>query len=420
MELLKSKLRRHSSGAITSEDRRTRAHLDIPLIVITYLLALFGVYCIAIATFNPDRGTDLSFLNYVMNSNSASWQAVFCLASPLIIAFICNIPYELLRSQSWLVYAGIIFLLLLAIASDAISGVSAWIPIGRGRTIQPAEFIKIGIILMLARSFANTEKPFATLRNAAQNLMLFGLPVGITLLQGEVGSVLVMCAIFYIMLYFADAEPWLLISIAILAVVGIAALFGYMVVSGSTSFRLHRILSFSNPQAYRQSGGYQILNSQLSIGSGGEKGIGTFVVGSLSQLNYVPEDWTDFIFSAIGEAFGFRGCIILIIGYIILLMRLFYLAYYTIDRYGRLIIFGVMAMFFAHIIENIGMTIGLLPITGIPLPFISYGGSNFVTNIAGIALVLNAVKNRSSAAAFNTPMIMRKKRRHRSPKRITI
>jgi rod shape determining protein RodA len=101
-------------------------------------------------------------------------------------------------------------------------------------------------------------------------------------------------------------------------------------------------------------------------------------------------------------------------------MRLFYLAYYTIDRYGRLIIFGVMAMFFAHIIENIGMTIGLLPITGIPLPFISYGGSNFVTNMAGIALVLNAVKNRSSAAAFNTPIIMRKKRRHRSPKRITI
>ena len=214
------------AGVLSTEDRRTRAHLDIPLLVITYGLAFFGVYCIAIATFNPDKGTDLSLLNYIFNSNSASWQAVFCLVSPLILGFLVAVPYELMRVQGRMVYYGIIGLLLLALASEAISGVSAWIPIGRGRTIQPAEFIKIGIILMLARSFASTEKPFHNLRNAGYNLLIFGAPVLITLAQGEVGSVLVMCVLFYVMLYFANAEPWLLLNILILAVLAAFGMFG--------------------------------------------------------------------------------------------------------------------------------------------------------------------------------------------------
>lgn len=207
------------SGAITStEDRRTRAHLDIPLLIITYALAVFGVYCIAIATFNPDKGTDLSVLNYILNSSSASWQAIFCLVSPIVLGFLVAIPYELLRIQGRLVYYGIVGLLILALFSQAISGVTAWIPIGKGRTIQPAEFIKIGIILMMARSLSNTDKPFGTMRNAAYNLGIFLLPAGLTLLQGELGSVLVMCVIFYVMLYFADTETWVLITILVLAV----------------------------------------------------------------------------------------------------------------------------------------------------------------------------------------------------------
>ena len=418
MALLGKRLgRRQMAGVMSTEDRRTRAHLDIPLLVLTYILALFGVYCIAIATFNPDKGTDLSVLNYILNSNSASWQAVFCLASPLILAVMISIPYELLRAQTTrLVYLGLVGLLVLALASDKISGVSAWIPIGRGRTIQPAEFIKIGIIMMLARSFA-AQRPFITLRNAAYNLTVFGVPVLITIAQGEVGSVLVMCVVFYVMLFFADAKPWVLISLLAVAVLGVGTLIGYMLVSGSSSFRLMRLLSFMDPELYSDAGGYQVLQSQLAIGSGQTSGIGTFVTGSLSQLNYVPEDWTDFIFSAIGEAFGFVGCAAVIAVYVLLLLRMLYLAYFTQDRYGSLIIYGVAAMFFAHIFENIGMTLGLLPITGIPLPFLSYGGSNFVTNMAGIGLVLNVVRNRSSATVYAIPMKLRTGRRSRRHKR---
>lgn len=400
------RLKQNAAGFSSTEDRRSRAHFDWPLFLIVYGLAIFGVYCISIATFNPDKGTDLSLLNYVLNSRTASWQAIFCLASPLIIFFIYNIPYELLRIQGRLIYYGIVALLVIAFGTEAIGGVTAWIPIGKGRTIQPAEFIKIGIILMLARNISSVEKPFCSLGNTASIFGIFLGPAALTLASGELGSVLVMCVVFYAMLYFANTDSWILITILVVVVLGAGGILGFALVSGSESYRLARILSFLDPQAYASDAAYQLLYSQLAIGSGGVDGIGTYVVGSISQLNYVPEDWTDFIFSGFGEAFGFVGCMLLLAAYAFLLLRLLYLANYTQDEYGRLVIIGVMAMFFAHIFENIGMCIGVLPITGIPLPFISYGGSNFVTNMAAVALVFNVVKNRSSAVAINTPYLM--------------
>lgn len=414
MAFSRKKLIRQGAGYSTMEDRRTRAHFDLPLVLITYTLILFGILAIAIATFNPDKGTDLSLLNYILNSSYASWQAVFAMAGGVMLLFIYAIPYDLLRVQlARLGYLGICALLVLAYGTDAIGGVTAWIPIGKGRTIQPAEFIKIGIILMLARSLSGTEKPFGTLRNAFYNLAVFLIPAGLTILQGEVGSVLVMCVVFYVMLYFSDTESWVLISIAVVAVVAVGSLLGYMLISGSGSFRLQRILAFLDPQAYGDSSGYQLLYSQLAIGSGQMTGNGLFVTGSISQLKYVPENHTDFIFSVIGESFGFVGCIAVLAVYLLLILRMLYLAHYTADRFGKLVIIGVMAMFFAHIVENIGMTIGVMPITGIPLPFLSYGGSNFVTNIAGIGLVLNMVKNRSSMMAMRMPTTMMTKKRHR-------
>ena len=403
--------RQAGSGFSSTEDRRSRAHFDWILFVIVYALAIFGVYCISIATFNPDNGTDLSLLNYILNSRSASWQAIFCLASPVIIFFIYAIPYELLRVQGRLVYLGICALLLIAFGTEAIGGVTAWIPIGKGRTIQPAEFIKVGIILMMARCLSSVEKPFCSLKNTFQIFLIFGAPAFLTLASGELGSVLVMCVVFYVMLYFGNTDGLILITILVVAVLAVGGILGFALVSGSESYRLARILSFLDPEAYASDAAYQLLNSQLAIGSGGVDGIGTYVVGSISQLNYVPEDWTDFIFSGVGEAFGFIGCILLLFAYVLLLLRLLYLAHYTQDEYGRLIIVGVMAMFFGHIFENIGMCIGVLPITGIPLPFISYGGSNFVTNMAAIGLVLNVVKNRSSAVAINTPYLMHQTRK---------
>ena len=123
----------------------------------------------------------------------------------------------------------------------------------------------------------------------------------------------------------------------------------------------------------------------------------------MSQLDYVPADQTDFIYATIGEAFGFVGCFTILITYLLIILRMLYLARYTRDKFGMLIITGVMGMLLFHVFENIGMTLGLMPITGIPLPFLSYGGSNMVTNMGGVALVLNVTKNRSLSATVLTP-----------------
>lgn len=179
-------------------------------------------------------------------------------------------------------------------------------------------------------------------------------------------------------------------------VIGIAVLYAVVMASGSTdNYRITRILSFINPSLVDQAATYQVDNSKMAIGSGGLHGIGMFVQGSFSQLDYVPEDWTDFIFSTIGEAFGFVGCMFVVGMYLLIVLRLLYLARYTADRFGQMIIIGVMAMMLFHVFENVGMTTGLVPVTGIPLPFLSYGGSNLITNMAGIGLVLNVVRNRS-------------------------
>lgn len=380
-----------------SEDRRTKPHFDIVLLLMMYLLMFIGVLMISVATFNPDVSADVPLLNRILNSDSGSWQAIFVVASPAAVWFIVSIPYEHFRSYARMYYYAVLILLVIVLGASSIRNVRAWLSVGLGRMIQPAEFAKLTIILMLARSMASTPKPMNTFKDAIRTMATFAVPAGITVLQGEVGSVIVMAVIFYMMIVFGGADwKWLTFLMA-LAAIGVGTLFAYGLISGSEDFRLQRILSFLDPRKYPLSGGYQILNSEQAIGSGGLTGIGLFIPGSLSQLNFVPEDWTDFVFATVGEAVGFIGSTVIVLLYLAMLLRMLYLARYTYDKFGRMIIIGVMSMLFIHIFQNIAMTIGLMPITGIPLPFLSYGGSNLLTNIVGVSLVLNVVKNRSNA-----------------------
>lgn len=196
-------------------------------------------------------------------------------------------------------------------------------------------------------------------------------------------------------MYFGGMRLKLMGGAIALGVAALALLYGYLMATGADNYRLERILSFIDPTLVDESAVYQVTNSKIAIGSGGLNGRGMFVQGAFSQLDYVPEDWTDFIFSTIGEAFGFVGCALVILVYLLIILRMLYLARYTMDRFGQMVIIGVMAMLLFHVFENVGMTTGLMPVTGIPLPFLSYGGSNLVTNMAGIGLVLNVIKNRS-------------------------
>lgn len=378
-----------------NESRRSRAHFDLPLALLVFGLAAFGVLCVSVATFSTSSQVEDTLLNYIVASYYGLRQAIFFFIAPIVVGVITYFPYEFIRRRSTLFYYVACGLLAVTLITNQAQGVKAWTDLIWGYTIQPSEFVKLACIIVTAKYLEGEDNPMGSMRSVGRLALLMVIPWALTLAQGEMGSVLVMIFVFGIMMYFGGIRLRILGGIIAAGVIAIALLYAYMMASGSENYRLERILSFVNPALVDESAVYQVNNSKIAIGSGGLHGRGTFVQGAFSQLDYVPEDWTDFIFATIGEAFGFIGCVIVILTYLMIILRMLYLARYTMDRFGQMIIIGVMSMLLFHVFENVGMTTGLMPVTGIPLPFLSYGGSNLVTNMAGIGLVLNVIKNRS-------------------------
>ena len=389
-----------------TENRRARAHVDIPLLVLVFAMSLFGVVAVCVATYSPDSTSDTSFLNHVVESSSTLRQCLFLLVAPLVVGVIMSFPFDLLRRYAQLIYWISFVLLTVTTVFNRAAGVKAWLDVLWGYTIQPSEFAKLSIILLLAKQLAARDRPLSDATSFFRTFLMVGIPGIVILLQGETGSLLVIIFLFAVMMYFANVSLKTLGILAAVATLGILSLYGFMVATGSTDYRLARISGFLNPELYSTSDAYQQTMSKIVIGSGGLTGNGMFVDGAMSQLNYVPADWTDFIYATIGETWGFIGCLLVLISYLLILLRLLYLAWYTRDKFGRLIIIGVMGMLLFHVLENIAMTLGLMPITGIPLPFLSYGGSNMMTNMGGIGLALNVTRNRSISVNVNTPQTL--------------
>ena len=386
-----------------TENRHARAHVDSVLIALVFAMALFGIVAVCVATYSPQSSSDASFLNHVIESSYAMKQCLFVLMAPLVIGVIMAFPYDILRRRAeWFYWAAFILLSVTTIFNRA-QGVKAWLDMLWGYTIQPSEFMKLAMILVLAKNFSRQDAPMGDSKSFIHIFMIVIIPGVVILLQGETGSLLVIVFMFAVMMYFANVSLKTLSVLAALAILGILAIYGYMKFTGSTDYRLARIAGWLNPEVYSSSDAYQQTMSKMTIGSGGLTGNGMFVTGAISQLNYVPADWTDFIYSTIGETWGFVGCLAVLGGYVLILLRMLYLAWFTRDKFGRMIIIGVMGMLLFHVLENIAMTLGLMPITGIPLPFLSYGGSNMMTNMGGVGLVLNATRNRSLNVSVSTP-----------------
>ena len=387
----------------SSDSPAYRAHTDIPLILLVAVMSLMGIVAVCVATYSPDSSPDVSFLNHVVESSYTMRQCLFVLVAPLVVGVLMALSYNLLYTRAEWIYWLMIILLAFVTITNRAQGVKAWLDIIWGYTIQPSEFAKLSIILILAKQLSRSNRPMNTWRSFLRVMMTVGLPIAIILAEGETGSMLVIVFLAAVMMYFANVNMKVLGGLAGAAVLLVLSIYALAVATGSNDYRLARIYGFLNPELYSSSDAYQILQSQMAIGSGGFSGIGMFVDGSMSQLNYVPADWTDFIYATIGEAWGFVGCLTVLVLYILIILRMLYLAWFTRDKFGRLIICGVMGMLLFHVFENIAMTLGLMPITGIPLPFLSYGGSNMVTNMGGIGLVLNVTRNRSLSDAISTP-----------------
>ena len=389
-----------------TDNRHSRAHVDTVLIALVFGMSLFGVVAVCVATFAPGENPDESFLNHIFGSYYATRQCLFLLMAPLVVGVIMAFPYEFLRQRAELFYWISFFLLTVTTIFNRAAGVKAWLDILWGYTIQPSEFAKLAMILILAKNLSKQDRPLSDLRSFVRVFLMVIIPGMVILLQGETGSLLVIIFLFAVMMYFSNVSLKTLGILAAVAILGILAIYGFMLATGSTDYRLARIAGWLNPELYASDDAYQQTMSKMAIGSGGFSGNGMFVNGAISQLNFVPADWTDFIYATIGETWGFVGCVTVLIVYILILLRMLHLAWYTRDKFGRLIICGVMGMLLFHVLENIAMTLGLMPITGIPLPFLSYGGSNMMTNMGGVGLVLNVTRNRSVSIPVNTPQTL--------------
>ncbi len=375
--------------------------MDWFLIILVMLLSLFGVFCVAVATYSTSSSSDVPTLNHIVESSYAMRQSLYVLIAPIILSVMINVPYHWFKRLARFLFVLATSLLLIVWVVNRATGVKAWLDTLWGFTIQPSEFIKLSMILILAKVLSQEDPPFNSRKNIQDVVLIVLLPSVIIIGSGEMGSLLVIVFMVAVMLWFSGVKWQVYLGLGATAAIAVGLVIAYAYFSGSDSYRLQRILAFFDPASYSSSAAYQQTQSQMTVGSGGISGIGVFVNGAMSQLNYVPADWTDFIFATIGEAFGFVGCIALIGVYLVIILHMIREAYHTYDKFGALVIIGVMSMLLFHVFENVGMCIGLMPITGIPLPFLSYGGSNMVTNMGGIGMVLNVIKNRSLSAALS-------------------
>ncbi|MDJ0747235.1 MAG: rod shape-determining protein RodA [Xenococcaceae cyanobacterium MO_167.B27] len=343
----------------------------------------------------------------------------------LVIALtIARFNYRGLLRWHWLVYTLTnISLITVMIAGVTAKGAQRWINVG-GFNVQPSEFAKIGVVITLAALLHN--KNTANIFTVIRTLAVAAIPWGLVFLQPDLGTSLVFGVIVTVMLYWANTNPgWLILMASplisailyhlyfpgwllwTLIITGIAwltipvrvvsALSAIVINCGAVElgnvfwgllkdYQKDRLILFLAPEKDPLGGGYHLIQSRIAIGNGGLNGTGLFQ-GSQTQLNFIPEQHTDFIFSAVGEELGFIGSIILLIVFWLICWRLIWIANSTKDNFGSLLAIGVLAIIAFQVTINISMTIGLAPITGIPLPFMSYGRSALLSNFIAIGLV---------------------------------
>ena len=300
------------------------------------------------------------------------------------------IDYRLLRAYTPILWGfgvlGLAFVLIPGLGAE-VNGAQAWIPLPGGFQIQPAELAKISIIvglsMLLSERSHNSDEP--TSKDVLRALAVAALPILLILLQPDMGTVFIISASVVAILAVSGAPVKWVAGLLILAVAGgiVATKTGII-----SEYQVKRLQAFVDPNADAQGSGYQLRQARITVGSGGLLGTGLFN-GPQTNGRFVPEQQTDFIFTVAGEELGFLGSGFIILLYIIILMRAFGIARRSSDPYGQMVCTGVIAWFAFQTFENIGMTLGLMPMTGVPLPFMSYGGSSMFANLIGFGLLQN-------------------------------
>jgi len=406
--------------------------LDKPLAIAVVTLALYGL-----ATLYSAGQTDIPTFVETIWHRQLLW-----LGLSLIIAVLTfRTSPRMLEWATPFVYGIALFLLMLTLwigtGAGTAAGSKSWLAIGGHRFGQPAELAKLAVILMLARQLAAMREAPSTLRDLIVPALIAGIPCLLVLKQPDLGSAIVFVAILFFMLFWAGTKPSLLLlasspviglvlafstiawgmwiatltvllvwwrpyvweSIVVMAANVMGGVFAIPFWNRLAPYQQNRLLAFLNPDVDPRAAGWHVIQSKVAVGSGGLLGKG-FTEGTQKRLAFLPAQHTDFIFSIVGEELGFVGVLVALTLFGWMLFRLLRVARKATDPFSSLCVFGIAGLFFTHIVENVGMTINLMPITGIPLPFFSYGGSFLLVCSIGVGIALRvAWESRQSGYA---------------------
>ncbi len=355
-------------------------HVDLGLLVVTLLIAAIGLVMVFSATRRLDGGTGVVLR-----------QAFFVALGVVAMAAVSLVDHR--RIVDWwpMIYAAGIVLLIgvLTPLGSTVNGTRGWYQFGPV-VLQPAELGKLATIIAVAAFLGSVDE--VDLRRLASALGLIGAPMLLTMLQPDLGSSLVFIVAGLGMLVVAGVK---MRHLAVLVLLGVVAVFGILSSDTLDEYQKDRILSFANPDSVSEAAIYNVRQAQTAISSGGLTGFG-FGQGPSTRLGYVPAQQTDFIFTVAGEEFGFLGAGTLVLLFGVMIWRIWRIAQLASDPVGMLLCVGVMSMLLFHVFENIGMNLGIMPITGIPLPLVSQGGSSVLASFVALGLVQSVHMHRFS------------------------
>ncbi|MDI9441657.1 MAG: rod shape-determining protein RodA [Firmicutes bacterium] len=364
--------------------RRYWRNLDWPLILAVLALVGIGLVVIYSASHSQLEALGASPFYYVKRQLLA-----FGLGSVLAV-IILSMDY-----RSWLPWTRLIYfgnaalLMVVLVLGTTVFGSQRWVRIGP-LTIQPSELAKLALVLALAKLFSEHENA-RDLRQVARAFLMTFILAGLILRQPDLGTAAIFICLLFTLWFVSDAKPKHILvagsSLVFLAVVAIVVSFmGW--VNIIKPYQLKRLLVFLDPYADPTGAGWNIIQSMIAIGSGGFLGKG-LLNGTQSSLRFLPANHTDFVFSVVAEELGFVGAMVVLSLYVFLIWRGLRIAAKAKDTYGTLLATGATSIFFFHLVINVGMTLGIMPVTGLPLPFITAGGSTMLTSLLAIGIILN-------------------------------
>lgn len=359
--------------------KRELKNVEWTILIVAIILCIIGL----VALFSATNETEHDEFNK---------QCIWFVVSLIIMVGVMMIDYETLVKISPVLYGLFILLLIGVLFTPEINGATSWFDIGFF-SFQPGEFAKVFVILFLALAINKIQERGKEEINRPTRLLvllaILGVPVLLIIKQPDFGTAAAFIVAAALMIIAAGIDKKYIIATIILVVVSVPLIYNFVLPEHAKQ----RIDIFLDPESDPRGAGYNIIQSKLAIGAGGLTGMG-LLKGNQTQLGFLYPKTTDFIYAVVGEEMGFIVAAAVIILYVLLIIKSLYVAKTAKDEIGSLIATGITGIFLFHVVENIGMVMGLLPITGVPLPFISYGGSSLITNFISVGILLNISSKR--------------------------